>query len=103
VRLLRTGCGLANRLPIAPRRGCDRTSDLPRVKLRGSQKRDACGGQTGRIGPILRVQSTQSERRGGCGADENKLVIRSQIRRVEAGVLEFVEVGRRGRFHVPDR
>jgi hypothetical protein len=26
VRLLRTGCGLANRLPIAPRRGWDRTN-----------------------------------------------------------------------------
>ena len=55
--------------------GWDRTSDLPRVKLTRSQKRDVCAGQTGRIGPILRVRSTQSKRRGGCGADENESLI----------------------------
>ena len=50
--------------------GWDRTSDLPRVKLRRSQNRDVCAGQIGRAGPILRVQSTQSKPRSGCGADE---------------------------------
>ena len=57
--------------------GWDRTSDLPRVKLKRCQKRDVCAGQAGRTGPSLRVQSTRYERRGGCGADENRPAIRS--------------------------
>src|SRR5262245_9462692 len=56
--------------------GWDRTSDLPRVKLRRSQNRDVCAGQSGRTGLILRVQSTRYDRRGGYRADENEPVIR---------------------------
>ena len=33
-------------------------------------------GQTGRIGPVLGVQSTRYDRRGGRGAYENEAVIR---------------------------
>ena len=53
-----------------------RTSGLPRVKLQRCLRRDVCAGQAGRARPILRVQTTQYERRGGCGADENGPVIR---------------------------
>jgi hypothetical protein len=55
--------------------GWDRTSDLPRVKLRRNQKPDVHAGQAGRTGPILGVQNTRYERRGGCGADEIEAVI----------------------------
>jgi hypothetical protein len=60
------------------------------VKLTGSQKRDVCAGQTGRIGPILRVQSTQSERRGGCGADENDPVIRRHRPMLRPGTIRVL-------------
>jgi hypothetical protein len=69
---VRTGEPTAYR---APRRGWDRTSDLPRVKLRLSQEGVVCAGHAGRTGPILKVTSTQSKRRGGYGADENESVI----------------------------
>jgi hypothetical protein len=52
--------------------GRDRTADLPLVRLRRCQNRVVCAGQVGRAGPILRVSSTQSERLGGCEADETK-------------------------------
>ncbi len=55
--------------------GRDRTADLPLFRLRRSQKRDVGAGQARRTRPILRVQSTQCERRGGCGADEIEPVI----------------------------
>jgi DNA invertase Pin-like site-specific DNA recombinase len=92
VRLLRTGYGLANRLPTAPRRGWDRTSDLPRVKLRRSQKSDVCAGQAGRIGPIVRVESTQYERHGGCGADENEPAIRGRRPMFRPGTERGLEI-----------
>ena len=44
--------------------------DLPLFRLRRGQKREVCAVKAGRTGPMLRVQSTQYERRGGCGADE---------------------------------
>jgi hypothetical protein len=50
--------------------GWDRTSDLPRVKLKRCRKRAVIAGRTGRTGPSLRVRTTQSERHGGCTADE---------------------------------
>ena len=50
--------------------GWDRTSDLPRVKLKRCQERDLCAGQVGRTGPILGVQNMRYKRRGGCRADE---------------------------------
>jgi hypothetical protein len=60
------------------------------VKLTGSHKRDVCAGKTGRIGPILRVQSTQSERRGGCGADENDPVIRRHRPMLRPGTIRVL-------------
>jgi hypothetical protein len=57
--------------------GWDRTSDLPRVKLKRCQKRAVIAGRTGRTGPSLRVCTTQSERHGGCTADEIAPVTRT--------------------------
>src|ERR1700746_289184 len=50
--------------------GWDRTSDLPRVKLKRCRKRAVIAGRTGRTGPGLRVRTTQYERHGGYRADE---------------------------------
>jgi hypothetical protein len=60
--------------------GWDRTSDLPRVKLRRSQNRAVCAGQAGPTGLILRAQSTRYDGRGGYGADEIEPVIRGHGR-----------------------
>ena len=53
-----------------------RPRELPLFRQRRCQKADVGAGQAGRTGPSPRVQSTQSERRGGCWADENEPVIR---------------------------
>jgi hypothetical protein len=50
--------------------GWDRTSDLPRVKLKRCQKRDRSAGRAVRTGSSLRIQSARSQRHGGCRADE---------------------------------
>jgi hypothetical protein len=44
--------------------------NLLRVKLKRCRKRAVIAGRTGRTGPSLRVRTTQSERHGGCTADE---------------------------------
>ena len=47
------------------------------MKLRRCRKRAVIAGRTGRTGPSLRVRTTQSERHGGCTADEIAPVTRT--------------------------
>jgi len=69
-----------------------RAADLPVFRLRRSQKPDVGAGQAGRTRPILGVQSTQYDRRGGCGADEIEPVIRRHARRDTNFRVVYVEV-----------
>jgi hypothetical protein len=61
------------------------------LKLRRRQYRDVCAGRTGRIGPILRVQSMQYEWLGGCGADENDPVIHRHRPMVRPGTIRVTK------------
>jgi hypothetical protein len=65
-------------------------SDLQFFRRTRSQRRDVCAGQAGRIGLILRVQSTRYDRCGGYRADENERLIRRHRPMVRPGTIRVL-------------